>query len=196
MLSEALFPPPPKTYIISLSATATKAHKISAEAPLLLPAPTEASARNFWLIFFTQYRPGPFVPRIFRKNPRPGKKRKNPLFTRPRSCLRKGAFHIIWAFARPPPQKPCGQQNGAPGGIRTHDLWLRRPTLYPAELQAPIPNLRQGVGYSPGLVLSSCPSGGGTCRAPSPDGGDNASLSLPSGPSSPHKKGQGQEGNF
>jgi hypothetical protein len=25
---------------------------------------------------------------------------------------------------------------GAPGGIRTHDLWLRRPTLYPAELRA------------------------------------------------------------
>ena len=25
----------------------------------------------------------------------------------------------------------------APGGIRTHDLRLRRPTLYPAELQAP-----------------------------------------------------------
>ena len=25
---------------------------------------------------------------------------------------------------------------GAPGGSRTHDLWLRRPTLYPAELQA------------------------------------------------------------
>ena len=26
--------------------------------------------------------------------------------------------------------------NGAPGGSRTHDLWLRRPTLYPAELRA------------------------------------------------------------
>jgi hypothetical protein len=25
---------------------------------------------------------------------------------------------------------------GAPGGSRTHDLWLRRPTLYPAELRA------------------------------------------------------------
>ncbi len=25
---------------------------------------------------------------------------------------------------------------GAPGAIRTHDLWLRRPTLYPAELRA------------------------------------------------------------
>ena len=25
---------------------------------------------------------------------------------------------------------------GAPGEIRTHDLWLRRPTLYPTELQA------------------------------------------------------------
>ena len=123
-----------------------------------------------------------------------GEERKNPLFIRPRSCLRKGAFHIIWAFARPPPQKPCGQQNGAPGGIRTHDLWLRRPTLYPAELQAPIPTLRQlrqGVGYSPGPVLSSCPSGGEACRAPSPDGGNHASFSLPSGPLSPHEREQG-----
>ena len=25
--------------------------------------------------------------------------------------------------------------NGAPGAIRTRDLWLRRPILYPAELQ-------------------------------------------------------------
>ena len=31
---------------------------------------------------------------------------------------------------------------GAPGRIRTCDLWLRRPTLYPAELRAPgIPNV-------------------------------------------------------
>jgi hypothetical protein len=27
---------------------------------------------------------------------------------------------------------------GTPGGIRTHDLRLRRPTLYPAELRAPV----------------------------------------------------------
>ena len=27
---------------------------------------------------------------------------------------------------------------GTPDGIRTHDLWLRRPTLYPAELLAHI----------------------------------------------------------
>jgi hypothetical protein len=25
---------------------------------------------------------------------------------------------------------------GAPGGSRTHDLWLRKPTLYPTELRA------------------------------------------------------------
>ncbi len=37
-----------------------------------------------------------------------------------------GVFHL----AQP------GQFNGALGGIRTHDLWLRRPTLYPAELRA------------------------------------------------------------
>jgi hypothetical protein len=27
---------------------------------------------------------------------------------------------------------------GAPGGSRTHDLWLRKPTLYPTELRAPV----------------------------------------------------------
>ena len=26
-------------------------------------------------------------------------------------------------------------QSGVPGGIRTRDLWRRRPTLYPAELR-------------------------------------------------------------
>ncbi len=34
----------------------------------------------------------------------------------------------------------CGSQsliNGAPGEIRTHDLQLRRLTLYPAELRVP-----------------------------------------------------------
>ena len=28
------------------------------------------------------------------------------------------------------------KNNGGRDGIRTHDLWLRRPTLYPAELPA------------------------------------------------------------
>ena len=28
-----------------------------------------------------------------------------------------------------------GKKNGTPGGIRTHDLLLRRQTLYPAELR-------------------------------------------------------------
>ena len=28
------------------------------------------------------------------------------------------------------------ERNGERSGIRTHDLWLRRPTLYPAELRA------------------------------------------------------------
>jgi hypothetical protein len=27
---------------------------------------------------------------------------------------------------------------GAPGGSRTHDLWLRKPTLYPTELRAQV----------------------------------------------------------
>ena len=29
-------------------------------------------------------------------------------------------------------------ENGAPGAIRTRDLWLRRPILYPAELQVQV----------------------------------------------------------
>lgn len=28
------------------------------------------------------------------------------------------------------------KETGAPGGSRTHDLWLRKPTLYPTELRA------------------------------------------------------------
>src|SRR5690606_5003580 len=28
------------------------------------------------------------------------------------------------------------ERNGAPGGVRTPDQWLRKPLLYPAELQA------------------------------------------------------------
>ena len=30
-------------------------------------------------------------------------------------------------------------KNGAPGRIRTYDLWIRSPLLYPAELQAHVP---------------------------------------------------------
>ena len=30
---------------------------------------------------------------------------------------------------------------GAPGAIRTRDLWLRKPTLYPAELRAHVTSL-------------------------------------------------------
>ena len=30
---------------------------------------------------------------------------------------------------------------GAPGEIRTHDFWIRSPTLYPTELQVHIINL-------------------------------------------------------
>ena len=33
------------------------------------------------------------------------------------------------------------EKNGAPGEIRTPDLWFRRPTLYPAELQARVSSL-------------------------------------------------------
>src|SRR5690606_27550538 len=38
---------------------------------------------------------------------------------------------------RPEPFRPEPPRNsGAPGGIRTPDQWLRKPLLYPAELQA------------------------------------------------------------
>ena len=44
----------------------------------------------------------------------------------------------VWLFpARPPPAAPKNvNEISAPGGNRTHDLWLRRPTLYPTELPA------------------------------------------------------------
>ncbi len=44
----------------------------------------------------------------------------------------------VWAIARCKPCAKTGHKNGAPGGIRTHDLRLRRPLLYPAELLAHI----------------------------------------------------------
>jgi hypothetical protein len=36
------------------------------------------------------------------------------------------------------PARECAVELSAPDGIRTHDLRLRRPTLYPAELLAPV----------------------------------------------------------
>src|SRR3546814_6848484 len=39
------------------------------------------------------------------------------------------------------PTRHFKPQTGAPGGIRTPDQWLRKPLLYPAELQAPGPLL-------------------------------------------------------
>jgi hypothetical protein len=33
-----------------------------------------------------------------------------------------------------------GQNRGTPEGIRTPDLWYRKPTLYPAELRVHIGN--------------------------------------------------------
>ena len=38
------------------------------------------------------------------------------------------------------------KNNGALGGIRTHDLSLRRAALYPAELQARVTGILQGCG--------------------------------------------------
>ena len=40
------------------------------------------------------------------------------------------------ALRRPVAQRADGYLSRAPGGGRTHNLWLRRPTLYPIELQA------------------------------------------------------------
>src|SRR5690606_29642007 len=44
----------------------------------------------------------------------------SPLAAARRPCLSRGSI-----------------KTGAPGGIRTPDQWLRKPLLYPAELQAP-----------------------------------------------------------
>ena len=57
---------------------------------------------------------------------------------------------------------PCGnlapagkkRNNGAPGGIRTRDLRLRRPLLYPAELLA-----RMGDGWAGKGAVSLLPMG-------------------------------------
>src|SRR3990172_11259803 len=67
----------------------------------------------------------------------------------------------------------CGTAESAPGGIRTHDLWLRRPTLYPAELLA---RHRGGRGGHSGPM-------------------DRCSRELPSvGPSCPSVRLRGQSG--
>ena len=57
-------------------------------------------------------------------------------------------------------------RNGARGRIRTYDLWLRKPTLYPAELHA-LERMRQTYGFSHRAgkmkyILSGCsfPFGG------------------------------------
>src|SRR5438067_1910762 len=47
------------------------------------------------------------------------------------------------ALRRPVAQRADGYLSRAPGGGRTHNLWLRRPTLYPVELRA-----RMGIGIS------------------------------------------------
>ncbi len=53
----------------------------------------------------------------------------------PRACA-----HWILNPARLP-IPPLPQGHGGRGGIRTHDLWLRRPTLYPTELRALSPKI-------------------------------------------------------
>lgn len=46
---------------------------------------------------------------------------------------------------------------GGRGGIRTHDLWLRRPTLYPAELPARSELKRGCATFQQGLLLPKHP---------------------------------------
>jgi hypothetical protein len=45
--------------------------------------------------------------------------------------------------------------NGAPGGTRTHDHRLRRPVLYPAELQAHREEPRRLPGLRPVIIRES-----------------------------------------
>ncbi len=45
-----------------------------------------------------------------------------------------GAFFIFLIFIINKKTEPNGTVFGASRGIRTPDLWFRRPTLYPAEL--------------------------------------------------------------
>ena len=48
-------------------------------------------------------------------------------------------FHVVgstWRLSKAAQSPVNFCENGAPGGIRTHDPRLRRPILYPAELQA------------------------------------------------------------
>ena len=49
-----------------------------------------------------------------------------------RTASDKNRWSII-AHKKPPKRLEC--QNGTPDRIRTYDLWLRKPTLYPAELR-------------------------------------------------------------
>lgn len=51
-------------------------------------------------------------------------------------------------------RKTAPFQFGTADGIRTHDLWLRRPTLYPAELQPHIFVLKALLLYSIPLGIS------------------------------------------
>ena len=81
-------------------------------------------------------------PARFERTPSPS--RGSPEGARPHWNLPRGIGESF-------PYDPCGRAHGrapprdrsrrlqifgAPGAIRTHDLWLRRPTLYPAELRA------------------------------------------------------------
>src|SRR6188508_273154 len=45
-----------------------------------------------------------------------------------------------------------GESNGAPGRIRTCGLWLRRPTLYPAELRA---RERKRIAFHPDNAIDT-----------------------------------------
>ncbi len=73
--------------------------------------------------------------------------------TCPRHVIHSRAVRIPSTMACTKTDTPTGGVRfGTPDGIRTHDLWLRRPTLYPAELPAHMPS------FSGGLAIIAKPS--------------------------------------
>jgi hypothetical protein len=70
------------------------------------------------------------------------KKTRNPLFNRPTPPFDAFCSDTCWSPKRRPKTEKLKTDNrravgatNASGGGRTHNLWLRRPTLYPIELR-------------------------------------------------------------
>lgn len=66
-----------------------------------------------------------------------------------------------------PPSAGADRDVDAPGGIRTHDHRLRRPVLYPAELQAR-PEINQPCPHRPLRAGGGVRAGTLACTGPSP----------------------------